>query len=199
MHIGWESTDRAIAEGRAGILFEPIASRAWEKSGQSNAVDYTGVYSPYEPITALWNEIHGGDIPGPITDAWVGETYGATLIDVYAEPMVGALSSYPHLATGNLFEVIGEENGFWHICIASKHYGYIEKRYCLRKTKQRDAIVTRNLNLRQNAGTNFKSICVMPKGAVVEVCDTKVGSDGTYWHYVIYGGVYGFCSSYYVK
>lgn len=56
-HIGKESTDANIRAGEAGIIFEPITARAWERSGQSNAVDYSGVYSPYGPTTKLVNEI----------------------------------------------------------------------------------------------------------------------------------------------
>lgn len=56
-HIGAESTDANIRAGKAGILFEPIGNRPWERSGQSNAVDYAGVYSPYEPTTQLIDEI----------------------------------------------------------------------------------------------------------------------------------------------
>lgn len=58
LHIGSESTDANIRAGKAGIIFEPIVNRAWERSGQSNAVDYTGAYSPYEPTTQLINDIY---------------------------------------------------------------------------------------------------------------------------------------------
>ncbi|MBR1900032.1 MAG: hypothetical protein IJ820_03095 [Lachnospiraceae bacterium] len=200
MHIGWESTDRAIAEGRAGIIFEPIANRAWEKSGQSRAVDYKGVYSPYEPIMKLWEEIHGAPKPGPDLDAWAGECYGAALINVYAKPRAGALlTSYPNLATGNMFVVVGETGDFFQIQIAERHVGYINKRYCLRKTPERKGTVTINLNLRQNAGPNFKVLRIMPPGTVVDICDTKTGSDGQLWHYVKCAGQYGFAAAKQIK
>lgn len=55
LQAGWEATDAKVKEGRAGIFLSPITDWAWEKSGQSNAVDYTGVYSPYGPTTELVN------------------------------------------------------------------------------------------------------------------------------------------------
>ena len=95
---------KAIAEGRAGILFEPITARAWEKSGESNVVDYNGAYSPYPPTTQLWSELHPNPQPVPI-QGWVGEVYGKALVTVYQNP-TGAtpLVSYPAMALGNLFE-----------------------------------------------------------------------------------------------
>ena len=62
LQAGWEATDAKVREGRAGIYLSPISATAWEKSGQSNVVDYTGVYSPYGPTTKLVN----GDKPIPL-------------------------------------------------------------------------------------------------------------------------------------
>ena len=200
MHIGWESTDANVKAGLSGIVFEPIANRPWERSGQSNAVNYDGVYSPYAPIVDLWYRLHPNPSPTPTYDGWVGEVYGKKLVTVY-QNAVGAtpLASYPALALGNLFEVTGEQVNRWQIKIANAYTGWIDKQYCLRKTPQRTGTVTSDLWLRQNAGTNFKGICIMPKGATVQICDTKPASDGRPWDYVIYAGQYGFCSDRYVK
>ena len=73
MHIGWESTDANVKAGLSGIVFEPIANRPWERSGQSNAVDYSGVYSPYAPIVDLWYRLHPNPSPTPTFEGWVGE------------------------------------------------------------------------------------------------------------------------------
>jgi len=202
MHIGWESTDKAIREGRAGILFENISNRAWEKSGESNAVNYTGAYSPYEPTTKLWNEVHPEPTPTPPISGWVGEAYGAVLVPVYSTPTGSSrLKSWPSLAAGNLFEVHGEQGNRWKIWIANKYYGWLDKWYCLRKTPFRTGIVKEDLWLRTNPGTSSdcKKILVMPGKSVVEICDTKPSSAGTPWYYVIYKGQYGFCSCSYVK
>lgn len=199
MHIGWESTDKAIAEGRAGILFEPIATRAWEKSGESNCVDYAGAYSPYPPTTQLWNELHPNPQPVPI-QGWVGEVYGKALVTVYQNP-TGAtpLVSYPALALGNLFEGVGDYGNRWQILIANAYIGYIDKPYVLRKTPQKTGTVRTDLHLRANAGTSYKSLAIMPRGASVQICDTKPAADGRPWDYVIWHGMYGFASDRYIK
>ena len=199
MHMGYESTDANIAKGVAGIIFEPIANRAWEKSGESNCVDYTGAYSPYPPTTELWSELHPNPQPVPFT-GWVGEVYGKALVAVYQNP-TGAtpLASYPALALGNLFEVVGESTNRWQIKIANQYVGWIDKQYVLRKTPQRTGTVSTDLHLRQNAGTQYKSITIMPRGATVQICDTKKSTLGVDWHYVIYNGMYGFASARYIK
>lgn len=126
MHIGWESTDRAIREGRAGILFEPITARAWEKSGESRVVDYKGSYSPYNPTTLLWNKINPNPEPVPM-DGWVGEAYGEALVNVYKNPTGNnLLSEHPRLAAGNLFEVHGGQDGRWKIWVDNKYYGWLD-------------------------------------------------------------------------
>lgn len=199
MHIGWESTDKAIAEGRAGILFEPITARAWEKSGESNVVDYNGAYSPYPPTTQLWNELHPNPQPVPI-QGWVGEVYGKALVPVYQNATgVTPLATYPALALGNLFEVVGDYGNRWQILIANAYIGYIDKQYVLRKTPQKTGTVRTDLHLRANAGTSYKSIAIMPRGASVQICDQKPAADGRPWDYVIWNGMYGFASDRYIK
>lgn len=204
MHIGWESTDKAIREGRAGILFEPITAREWEKSGQSNAVDYTGVYSPYQPIIDLWNELHPEPHPTPVIPGWVGEAYGAQLVPVYKNPTGNVqLPEYPQLAAGNLFEVHGEEGNRWKIWIANKYYGWLDKQYCLRKVPYKTGeIYKADLWLRSNPGTTSecKQLCIMPIGSKVEICDTKpAAKTGKPWYYLIYKGQYGFASAVYIR
>lgn len=199
MHMGYESTDKNIREGKAGIIFEPISARAWERSGESNCVDYTGAYSPYPPITALWNELHPSPKPVPI-EGWIGEAYGKPLVPVYKNSTGGSpLPEYPALGAGNLFEVIGDSANRWEIRIANMYVGWLDKQYCLRKTPQKIVTVNTSLHLRQNAGTNYKSIAIMPKGSKVQLCDQKPAADGRIWDYVIYNGMYGFASDRYIK
>lgn len=76
LHIGSESTDANIKAGKAGIIFESISVRPWERSGQSNAVDYTGAYSPYPPTTKLIDDVfHPQPTPKPtatvVTDLYL--------------------------------------------------------------------------------------------------------------------------------
>lgn len=134
------------------------------------------------------------------TPHWVGETYGAKLVDVYADPTGTAkLTAWPQLATGNLFDVCDERGDRWYIRIAGQYYGWIEKRFCLRKTPQRTTTVKTDLWLRQNAGPGFKGLTVMPAGTTVQICDQKTGTNGKPWDYLIFSGQYGFASDRYIK
>ena len=134
------------------------------------------------------------------TPKWVGEAFGAKLIDVYAESTgASKLKAYPQLACGNLFDVCDEANGRWYTRIAGQYYGWIDKAYCLRKTPQRTVTVSTDLHLRANAGSGFKSLAIMPRNASVQYCDQKPAADGKPWDYVIYNGQYGFCSDKYIK
>lgn len=199
LQAGYESTDKNIALGRAGIYLSPISATAWEKSGQSNVIDYTGAYSPYPPTTAFIEEYFGPQPTPPVT-GWVGEVYGKALVTVYQNPTGSTpLVSYPALAVGNLFEVEGESANRWQIKIANQYVGYIDKQYVLRKTPQRTGKVSTDLHLRANAGTSYKSIAIMPRDASVQICDTKPASDGRPWDYVIWNGMYGFASDRYIK
>lgn len=143
-------------------------------------------------------------VPAPTgadkTPKWVGETFGAKLVPVYAESTgTEPLKEYPQLATGNLFDVCDEKDGRWYIRIAGQYYGWIDKPYCLRKTSQKSGTVTTALHIRQNAGSDFKSLGVMPKGTTVQICDTKPAKDGKPWDYIIWSGMYGFASAAYIK
>lgn len=144
------------------------------------------------------------------TPKWVGEAYGLKLVPVYArETGTALLPQYPQLAAGNLFDVCDERNGRWYIRIAGQFYGWIDKQFCLRKTSWKTVTVTTDLNLRVNAGKNYKNVTikvdgkdvpvVMKAGSVIDYCDQKPAADGRPWDYVIYKGQYGFCSDRYVK
>ena len=199
LQAAYESTDKNIALGRAGIYLSKIGATAWEKSGQSNVIDYTGAYSPYEPTTKLIEEEFGPQ-PTPPVEGWVGEAYGKALVPVYAAPTGSfPLTEYPMLAAGNLFEVRGENGNRYKIWIANQYMGWLDKQYCLRKTPQRTAEVRMDLHLRQNAGMNYKSLVIMPKGAKAQLCDQKPAADGRTWDYLNYNGIYGFASDRYIK
>lgn len=131
---------------------------------------------------------------------WVGEAYGMKLIPVYKVAEVGEqLPAYPNLGTGNLFDVCEERGDFYLIRIAGQYFGFIEKRYCLRKTPYTTGTVTADLHFRQNAGTQYKSIAVMPKGTKFQIADSKKAATGVMWYYGIFNGSYGFASSRYIK
>lgn len=134
------------------------------------------------------------------TPKWIGETYGAKLVDVYSNPTgTHPLMAWPQLATGNLFDVCDERGNRWYIRIAGAYYGWIDKQFCLRKSPVKVVTVQTDLHLRANAGSGYKSLAIMPKGTQLQYCDQKPASDGKPWDYVIYKGQYGFCSDRYVK
>lgn len=134
------------------------------------------------------------------TPKWVGEAYGAKLVNVYAaETGTGLMPQYSQLATGNLFDVCDESSTRFFVRIAGQFYGWIDKVYCLRKTPQKTVTVKTDLHLRANAGSGYKSLAIMPKGTKVQLCDQKPAADGRTWDYLIYNGIYGFASDRYIK
>ena len=200
LQAAYESTDANIKAGRAGIILSKMTETAWEKSGESNCVDYTGAYSPYEPTTELIEEVFGHpDKPIPET-LWIGECYGVAKAPVYSKPDIYSDScEWPTLATGNLFEVVSEKKGFWGIRIASQYYGYIEKKYVLRKTPEFKGQVTTALNVRTNPGASYKSIGILSPGQIIDICDTKKAANQADWYYIKLKDGFGFCSARYVK
>nr|DAV01116.1 MAG TPA: hydrolase [Bacteriophage sp.] len=134
------------------------------------------------------------------TPKWVGEAYGKKLIPVYANSTGAmALPEYPALAVGNLFDVCDESDNRYYIRIAWEFYGWFDKQFVLRKSPYKTGNTTSDLHLRQNAGTGYKSLAIMPKGTTVQICDVKNASDGRPWDYIIYNGMYGFASDKYIK
>ena len=134
------------------------------------------------------------------TPKWVGECYGLAKVPIYSKPdPKSARCSYPTLATGNLFDVCDESGNWYYIRIAGNHWGYIEKRYVLRKTVARIGKTTTSLYVRANAGATYAKLGVLQSGAKVEICDTTKASNGADWHYIKYGDGWGFCSAKYVK
>lgn len=133
-------------------------------------------------------------------DIWVGECYGVQFAPVYAQASpTGDRCTWPTLATGNLFEVIGESGDYYHIRIATTHYGYIRKQFVLRKTTAKTGTVTSSVYVRQNAGASYKAIGVLNAKQTVEICDTKKAANGADWYYIKFMDGYGFSSARYIK
>jgi len=133
-------------------------------------------------------------------DVWIGECYGVQFAPVYAQASpTGERCSWPTLATGNLFEVIGESGDYYHIRIANAHYGYIRKQFVLRKTTAMTGTVTSSVYVRQNAGASYKAIGVLNAKQTVEICDTKKAANGADWYYIKFMDGYGFSSARYIK
>lgn len=175
----------------------------------------------FEKLPFNKNDLHRGDILVTVTKRHVaivmesdnkepsfchtpyavGEAYGKEIVTVYAMPdgSAKALKAWPALAAGNLFDICDEYEDWFYIRIAGKHFGWLQKSFVLLKTATRKAKITTQAYLRTNPGSKFASLAVMPKNATVDVCDEKPTSTGAMWSYVIYRGIYGFCSGKYVK
>lgn len=139
LQAGYEPTDAIMKQGKGGIWLSPISETAWEQSGMSKAVNYTGVYSPYEPTTKLVEEVYGRK---PLTTPlWVGEA--TTLVNVRTSPEVinysngnpkNALTAWPRLGDGNLVNVCDTTfaPGWYYILIAGKYYGWVKSDYIVK-------------------------------------------------------------------
>lgn len=140
-----------------------------------------------------------GSFPNHIPK-WVGEAYGLPLIPVYQSiGTLDKLPEWPMLAAGNLFDVCDEILDYYFIRIAGEYFGWVEKRYVLRKTPASSGSVTSAVHIRTNPGANYKSIGILEKGATVQICDTKEAANGAAWYYVRYKDGFGFSSSKYIK
>lgn len=132
---------------------------------------------------------------------WVAEIYGKNIVPVYSSPSTtsGKLSSWPQLAVTNKIDICDEDGAFYYVRIAGKYFGYVEKQYTLCVSTITTGTVLSPLNFREGPGVKNKSICVLPTGAMVQICDTKKAPDGVDWYYCVYNGKYGFSSSKYIK
>lgn len=99
----------------------------------------------------------------------------------------------------------------------SQILGYITPNYASKATKEPDKSddiqyaesfdasiagqykVTTGLYLRKGAGTKYKAVTVMPKGATVRNYGYYTTSGNTKWFYVRYENMVGFCSSKYLR
>ena len=131
----------------------------------------------------------------------VAEVYGKAVVTVYSMPDESAkvLKAWPELGVGNLVDICDEYEDWYYIRIAGKHFGWLQKMYLLKKTSVRKGKISSDVHLRTNPGATFKSMAVMPKNASVDICDEKPAPNGATWYYVIYRGIYGFCSARYVN
>ena len=60
-------------------------------------------------------------------------------------------------------------------------------------------VTTAKLNLRTGAGTGFKRITTIPKGAIVTCGESQKDSDGAVWYYTTYNNMKGWVSSRYLS
>lgn len=67
--------------------------------------------------------------------------------------------------------------------------------------KYKAKVTASSLNVRTWAGTENSTVSFspLPKGTVVEVCDSRTASDGSKWFFIKYNGKFGFVSSAYLE
>lgn len=137
LQAGYESTDANVKAGRAGIFLSSVFDTAWEKSGESNAVNYSGAHSPYEPTTKLIEEIFGRTEPKRDPE-YVAEA--TTWVNVRTSPEVknningyplNPMVQYPMLGPGNLVDVCDDTfaPGWSYVRIAGKYFGWVASQY----------------------------------------------------------------------
>ena len=136
LQCGWESTDKIEKSGKAGIFLSKIGETAWEKSGESSFVNYTGVYSPYEPTTEFVNEYYG--VSGPSkTPKYVEQATTLVNVRTGAGANYPNLPEYPRLGEGNKVDYCDQKQitggALWHyVRIAGKYYGWVNSKYLKR-------------------------------------------------------------------
>lgn len=133
LQAGYESTDANVRTGRAGIILSTMGETPWERSGESNAVDYSGAVSPYGPTTELIEEAVG---PSK-APKWVG--MATTTVNVRTSPEIrndrqglpeNQLRAWPLLGPGNLVDVCDESQPGWcYVRIAGQYYGWVVSQY----------------------------------------------------------------------
>jgi len=136
LQAGYESTDARIRSGKAGIFLSKLSDTPWERSGQSNVVSYSGVYSPYAPSKQLIEDVFGRK-PSTVP-LWVGQAI--VLVNVRSTPEIkndragnplNPLYNWPRLGAGNLVDVCDTTYapGWYYVRIAGKYYGWVKAEY----------------------------------------------------------------------
>ncbi|MBQ6679572.1 MAG: hypothetical protein IJM76_06065 [Lachnospiraceae bacterium] len=144
LQAGYESTDAIVKAGKNGIFLSKISETAWERSGMSRAVNYSGVYSPYGATLRLIEDVYGKH--PSTTPKWVA--MATTLVNVRTSPQIindstgksrNPLPQYPLLGAGNLVDVCDDvyAPGWYYVRIAGKYYGWVKAEYLVPPT-QRD-------------------------------------------------------------
>lgn len=190
MDMAYESTDKNIAEGKAGIRLCKISDNVvpWEWSFQSAVVDYTGSSADATMFSK--------------TPKWVAEV-ASNYIDVFTLPNgKSLLKDYPHLAKTNLVDVcdtmtIGAEDDWSYIRIARKYFGFVRSEHLkLPEEAKKDFLVGEIVNF---VGTKqYTSSYVTGKEVEAKPCIaaiTKVAKENPHPYHVVGSGVHGWADA----
>lgn len=120
------------------------------------------------------------------------------------------------IAKGTVVEVcdtIQDKDGDdWYYIKESGKYGFVSSDYIAKQSvtatstssklnetcKFKGKVTASSLNVREWAGTEYKSLRKLAKGTAVQVCDEVKASTGKTWYYIKASGKYGFVSAEYI-
>lgn len=169
----------------------------------------------YSLVTSILNSNSAPNASNQAVDqsytAWVGScTTNGT--DVFSGATgASKLSTYPKLNAGNLVDVVGESGTRYHVRIAGKYFGYVEKNRIKNPNKKKPTkspypfvgkVTASKLNVRKKAGTGQPLLPTYPqlnKDDLVDVLGETKDSQGTKWYKVSIAKKYaGYVSAKYI-
>lgn len=168
----------------------------------------------YSLVTSILNSNSAPNASNQPVDqsytAWVGScTTNGT--DVFSGATGSSkLSTYPKLNAGNLVDVVGESGTRYHIRIAGKYFGYVEKSRIKNPNKKEPKspypfvgkVTASKLNVRKKPGTGQPLLPEYPqlnKDNLVDVLGETKDSQGTKWYKISIAKKYaGYVSAKYI-
>ena len=143
--------------------------------------------------------------------AWVGSCT-ANGTDVFSESTgASKLSTYPKLNAENLVDVVGESGTRYHVRIAGKYFGYVEKNRIKNPNEKKPTkssypfvgkVTASKLNVRKKAGTGqplLPTYSQLNKDDLVDVLGAAKDVAGTKWYKVRIAAKYtGYVSAKYI-
>lgn len=169
----------------------------------------------YSLVTSILNSNPAPNASNQAVDqsytAWVGScTTNGT--DVFSGATgASKLSTYPKLNAENLVDVVGESGTRYHVRIAGKYFGYVEKNRIKNPNKKKPTkspypfvgkVTASKLNVRKKAGTGQPLLPTYPqlnKDDLVDVLGETKDSQGTKWYKVSIAKKYaGYVSAKYI-
>lgn len=143
--------------------------------------------------------------------AWVGSCT-ANETDVFSGATgASKLSTYPKLNAENLVDVVGESGTRYHVRIAGKYFGYVEKNRIKNPNEKKPTkssypfvgkVTASKLNVRKKAGTGQPLLPTYPqlnKDDLVDVLGAAKDAAGTKWYKVRIAAKYtGYVSAKYI-
>ena len=168
----------------------------------------------YSLVTSILNSNSAPNVSNQPVDqsytAWVGScTTNGT--DVFSGATgASKLSTYPKLNAGNLVDVVGESGTRYHIRIAGKYFGYVEKGRIKNPNKKEPKspypfvgkVTASKLNVRKKPGTGQPLLPEYPqlnKDNLVDVLGETKDSQGAKWYKISIAKKYsGYVSAKYI-